>query len=186
MKYIEKRLVPPAILNHILEFYSGTKFELVSTETVSLRNCFWEGGSRSTWYGIDLNSNKIHKLDFNHVHPWSVPNSKNVNLDLNCCVLEHKIVSGKDYGVTIYLHPENCCLNIEDKTELNENEKKFLYYTRSLVSSYAGVKNYRQKNSGLTPEEWQIAKESLIVKKLVNKNGALTVAGKNAALNLKY
>ncbi len=62
---------------------------------------------------------------------------------------------------------------------LTEDEKRVLVVTRSLKSSYGGIKDYRFHESGLSRERYDTAKAILIAKKLLNKAGAITVEGRN-------
>jgi hypothetical protein len=68
---------------------------------------------------------------------------------------------------------------------LTEDETTVLIATRSLKSSYGGISNYRfheaSQKRGITLDRWNAAKNALISRGLLNKAGALTTKGKNAA-----
>jgi hypothetical protein len=101
------------------------------------------------------------------------------------CV-EHTYFCGKDAGLRFHVHPSGLDPRLlPAKTEdLTNDERIVLYATRSLKSSYNGVKDYRfhaaNQDTGITRDRWEAVKTALIERKLLNKAGAITVDGKNA------
>jgi len=87
-------------------------------------------------------------------------------------------------GITIYANKEDIVPLLPEPQELTEDEITVLLYTRSLKSSYAGIKNYRfyeaHNRTGITSEQWEKAKENCIRKRLLRKNGSITPKGRNA------
>lgn len=73
---------------------------------------------------------------------------------------------------------------IPPKPALAWAESVVLAATRSLKSSYAGIKNYRfyeaHERTGITETEWDSAKAVCIQKGLLNRAGAITDDGRNA------
>jgi len=67
--------------------------------------------------------------------------------------------------------------------DLDSDEKVVLYCTRAMKSSYNGKS--RRDYSGLTVDAWEAAKARLIGRGMLNKAGAITPAGRNAAADLK-
>ena len=86
--------------------------------------------------------------------------------------------------ITIYLNQEDLAPLLPSKQEITEDEKIVLHYTKSLKSTYAGIKNYRfyeaNREKGITLERWDRAKNNLISRELLNKRGAITDEGRNA------
>lgn len=88
-------------------------------------------------------------------------------------------------GLRLYVHPDNVRRDmITSSVELTWEEKVVLTATRSLKSSYGGVKNFRYTEAnhvtGITLKHWDEAKANLIERKLLNRAGAITNAGRNA------
>ena len=73
-------------------------------------------------------------------------------------------------GITIYVRPENAVGMLPAPIELTWTEQVVLYACRSLKSSYAGISNYRlheaTRETGITGAEYELAKASLISRKL--------------------
>lgn len=92
---------------------------------------------------------------------------------------------GRCPHVTIIVHPDMVPRFLPaDDGKLDRDHLIVLVATRSLKSSYAGVKNYRlaevQQYTGITSDRWEAAKADLIGRKLLNKAGAITNDGRNA------
>jgi len=173
-----------------LSGYKGRHISVIIQDYVSFGNTYWDCGSRYSYQVVSLNSNKV--LSVPHVPPPPFNkgidnvNHKTFKIEPNIAVIEN--YQGRYNHVTLYLHPDNQFDLLPEKTEdLTLNEKIVLYATRSLKSSYAGIKNLRyhesHKETGITLDEYNQAKESLIKKKLLNKAGAITVSGRNAIGN---
>jgi hypothetical protein len=118
----------------------------------------------------------------------------NVTLKPGFAVLEHSIFCGKDMGLTFYLHPDNATKLLPPVHDISPYERLVLRATASLKSSYNGRDRYQMaqgyenanylKANNLsypTREQWESAKQSLVGKGLLNKAGAVTPAGRNAA-----
>jgi hypothetical protein len=85
---------------------------------------------------------------------------------------------------TIHTHPANVLPLIEiPADDLSNLELKFLYITRSLISS---ARLEEARRFGIPKSVWEELKHSLIQKGYVMKNGALTLTGKNRAANLNF
>lgn len=181
--YLDRKDVPPTILAAIS--YTGTKFRVCLTERVELSGAFWDGGSRSTYIAVELATGKVSPADGRIQNPPQFGGPRTapiVDIPRGVVIVEHSILCGKDAGIVIHAHPADYApLLPAGNDALSEDERKCLRATRSYKSSYGGVKNYRQAQSGLTPEAWDAAKASLQGKGLLDKRGALTTAGRNAA-----
>jgi hypothetical protein len=96
-------------------------------------------------------------------------------------------------GLTFYVHPDNAAkLLPAPGAELSAHESIVLQATCSYKSSYNGRDRYSMAHDDArwgkpgalesfpTREQWQQAKDSLIAKGLLAKNGAVTPKGRNA------
>lgn len=184
--YLNRRDVPESILSAIS--YTGTKFRVRLTERVELSGAFWDGGSRSTYIAVELATGKVSPADDRIQNPPGFGGPRTtpqVDIPGGVVIVEHCIFCGKDAGIVIHAHPADYAPMLPAGNDaLSEDERKCLRATRSYKSSYGGVKNYRQAQSGLTPEAWDVAKLSLVSRGLLDKRGALTTAGRNAAGDL--
>jgi hypothetical protein len=164
--------------------YKGRSFQVRQfSGTMRLDSC-WSEGSRDYYEFINLATKQTYSVPENGT-PWS-----NGGKILECSELPMNVVlvryhKGRCDDVTIFVREENMAkLLPAPGPELTRNEIIVLVATRSLKSSYAGMKNYRFKEAnGLTKinlPEWEEAKASCIAKRLLNTAGAITDAGRNA------
>jgi len=160
--------------------YRGRKIAL-STDVPKRLSSYWDGGSRDSFAFVELATGKAASVHSNHPFFEKGQPSELEALPAGFVLVMHSICCGKDCGITIYANADQIMPLLPAATsELSADEKRVLYYTRSLKSSYAGISNYRQHESGLSVEVWNAAKDSLISKGLLNKAGAITSSGKNA------
>ena len=145
---------------------------------------YWSSGHRNYWVIVELSSLKA--CEGRETGPYQ-GFSDHATLDTlpQNAALVCRTFSGSLQYITIYVNQESLAPLLPAPIEITIEEKKVLFYTRSLKSSYAGIKNYRQHSSGLNLEVWENAKSSLIDKGLLMKNGALTTAGKNVINNVR-
>lgn len=141
----------------------------------------WDGaGNRDDFFAVDLNTGEVSEMVR---FSWSAPiQSAKVQVPEGFAVLEFSRY-GVNKAVRIYVNKANLApLLAAPSHELSPAESIALYVTRSYVSAarreYAG-------RYGLTLAQFDAAKESLRVKGLMNKQGALTIDGKNAAAKIK-
>jgi hypothetical protein len=78
--------------------FSSKKREtrIVVTETVTFQNTFWDGGSKSEYRAVKLESGETAILD-----------GKTVTLEPGFAIVEHSVFCGKEVPLTVYLHPSN-------------------------------------------------------------------------------
>lgn len=179
------------IVSKAIPGYTGRKYKLETAESVDVRS-YWDGGSRDYFAFVRVTGEGVSE-------PYQVPQQSafdrplagadSVKLDsvpgLVC--VRHTIFQGKDLGVTLMVHPSMLnagFLPAKEDAGLSDNERTVLRCTRTYKSSYGGISNYRQSQSGLSMDAWNAAKDSLIGKGLLDKRGALTVKGRNAAQGL--
>ena len=84
---------------------------------------------------------------------------------------------------TLYAHPDDVAKMLPPPEELTRDEKIVLAATATYISS-ARLQE-AQYYTDITHERYQSAKQSLITKKLLKKNGAITTKGRNAAPRLE-
>ncbi len=138
----------------------------------------WSGGSRETYYVLNLATMQTGELP--RRNPMAPMEAAHIELTDGVAVVVHSIFCGKDMGITIHINAANAAPMLPTGVELTPEERKVLECTRSYKSSYAGIRNYRQSQSGLTLEVWEATKARLIDRKLLNKAGAITIEGRNA------
>lgn len=166
--------------------YKGNKFKLyVSEGPIDCRSC-WDGGSRDYFAFANLATGEVTEtMPAQSAFDRPVAGLEAVVIPPGFACLEHSIFCGVDAGITIWIRPENAAKLIPAKVELTREENIVLVATRSLKSSYGGLSNYRfheaHSETGITREAWESAKQSCMDKGLLNKAGALTVQGRNAA-----
>lgn len=171
------------IVNASYPSYRGRKFKL-STDIPTKLNSYWGGGSKDDYVFYELSTGKVYQVEDNH--PFFTPNKARDldSLPKGIVIVKHSIFCGKDSGITIFANQEDLVPLLPEKPNITEDERVVLTYTKSLKSSYAGIKNYRfyeaNREVGIAEENWNKAKENLISKKLLNKAGAITAVGRNA------
>jgi hypothetical protein len=188
--YLDAKMVP----SHLRGSYNGKMFKaVVCTEmTIPSDAGLWSGGSRDKYSAINFSTGEIVPFPGQQSAPWDNSRAdRKVTLEPGFAVVTHTIFSGKDLGLTFYLHPDNATKLLPPPTELSENEAIVLDATASLKSSYNGKDRYQMKCDDwsyswrksppfMSRDDWEIAKQSLIAKGLLNKAGAITVNGRNA------
>ena len=125
------------------------------------------------------------------VYDKQIKGAEAVNLVPGLICVKHELFCGKDMGITLMVHPDNAPKLLSEKSEndLTKNELIVLVFSRSYKNSYGGQTNVRFKEAhrskGITQEDWESAKRSLISKKLLNRAGALNNDGRNAVGNMR-
>jgi hypothetical protein len=185
--YLDRKDVPAAIRGS----YTGNKFKVVVTEsmTIPADAGLWSGGSRDHYQVVELFSAERRSAPNQHLDPWtSARQDRKIELRDGFAVVEHSIFCGKDMGLTIYINANHAAALLPAPVELSADEQFVLQATRQYKSSYNGLDRYQlatQYNfSGKvfpTREAYNAAREALIAAGFLNKAGALTTKGKNAA-----
>lgn len=172
-------------LNLVRQAFPGFNKKEVRIEEFSgpmtLRS-YWDEGSKDTWAFINIQNGRVKVVPENG-SPYSPHTYKVSKLPLGFILVQDH--TGRYDYATIYVNKEEMVKMIPQQTdELSWAEKVVLAATRSLKPSYGGISNYRlysaKKQTGITEDEWNTAKQSLIIKKLINNSGAITMDGKNA------
>ncbi len=188
--YLEENQVP----SNLKGSYTGKKFKAIVCESMTIPSDagLWQEGSRDTYLVIHLTDGKTVEPINHNASPWNESRQDTkINLDPNVAVVQHTIFCGKDSGLTFYVHPLNTFLpKTSAMGELSDHEKMVLEATCSLKSSYGGKDRYEMsldnakwsEDKGTnfpSREQWNLAKDSLMEKGLLDKRGAVTVKGRN-------
>ena len=168
-------------LAHKLFDYSGQKFGVCTAERQSIAS-YWDEGTKQE-YAIIRGGNAEVVGDCGGLHPRP---EFTVELDADTVILCHDISCGRDVGITIIVHPARMPQFLAaGPGELTRLEKIVLLATSAYKSSYAGDNQLRfhqaTQQTSITRAEWEEARADLIEKRLLNKAGALTIEGRNAA-----
>ena len=192
-----------AIVNAAFPSYNGRKFKIeVASHPLNVKS-YWDGGSRDYFTFVNLQTRETLTMPPQSAYDAQIAGADKVNLPVGFVCVEHSIFCGKDSGITIHVHPDNAPMLLPaPSTELTDDQKTVLKYTRAVKSSYAGIKDYRyyshvqdvemearvQKNGKLpmTRDAWDAAKSSLISSGHLNKAGAITADGRNAIADIRY
>jgi hypothetical protein len=189
--HLEVNAVPALLRGN----YTGKMFKacVVTEVTVPAEAGLWSGGSRDTYRLVEMATGREIPASDNMSAPWNRGRvDRKIVLEPGYVVIEHTIFCGKDLGLTFYVHPDNAAkLLPAPAAPLDRVEKMVLSATCGLKSSYMGKDRYemtrdnaRWSKDGLeqfpSRADWDRAKTSLIAKGLLNKAGAVTVAGRNA------
>lgn len=180
--HVSRNDVPPVLLR-AFPGYTGKKFEVRRKERVSLSGAYWDGGSRSEYRAVHLDTGEVSAADSKLQNPLT-PGYKVPTIDIppRVCIVKHSIFCGKDMGLTFYVNPSDAVSMLPPSVELTEAEQICLYFTLTRKSSYNG--RNRQQMSGLPLSAWEQAKANLIARGLLSKSGAATVNGKNARASI--
>jgi hypothetical protein len=183
---------PDAFLKEIIartfSGYTGKKIQISNAIPSELRS-YWDGGSKTSYCFYNLSTRESQWVETNHPFFEADKPCHLEELPKGFVIVSHSFFCGKDMGITIYVNEEDMTKMIEAPEEVSLDEEIVLEATSSLKSSYGGVKNLRfveaNRYTGISEEEWNVAKMSLIQKKFLNKAGAITPKGRNAIAGRK-
>lgn len=196
----EYHLTKDQVPAHLRGSYNGNKFRAIVTGQVHIPSHagLWDGGSRTTYSVIDINTGKSLPASDNHSAPWDRDRKDlTVKVGQNIAVVSHSIFCGKDMGLTFYLSAEDVAPLLPDNSsdDLSPTMRLVLCAARSFKSSYNGMDRYDMAKGEFTymqdapvfpsRDEWDNAKQALISLRYLNKAGAITPAGRNAIGNAK-
>ena len=183
--YLEPNQVPAVLRGN----YSGKRFSVhvVDSVTVPAHAGLWSGGNRDVWDVIGIDGNRFRLSDGDAA--WNgTQQEKKIALVSGMIVRRHS--QGAYTDMTFYIHPETAVKLLPPPApELTPQEREVLRATKSYKSSYGGRDRYQMSQDDrryddkvpqMTRAQWDEAKASLIAKNLLNKSGAITVAGRNA------
>jgi hypothetical protein len=165
--------------------YNGTHFriEVIKGDTFTMGDTSWSGGSRKSYAIFEIATMREARLP--NFHPMFdgqvVPNK--VNVQPGYLIVQHDIFCGKDMGITYHAHPEDYkVFELPPTIELTQAEMVVLKVTKELKSFGRKDEARRYK---VTAAIFEKAKNSLIAKGLLAKNGSITVQGRNVEGTVK-
>jgi hypothetical protein len=164
--------------------YKGRTLQWQVSTNVELQGTYWEGGSRSTYAGVNLSTRQSATLPHYDPPQFGGPTTTPVvPVQPGMAIVEHKIFLGKDLGLTFYVHPNDAPNLLPAPADTTDDEKIVLAFTGSLKNTYGGQKDirFREANSQykITQERWTEAQDTLKERKLLNKAGSITPDGRN-------
>jgi hypothetical protein len=174
------------ILNATFPSFTGKSVDVKVSDTVRFWGTYWDEGYRRDYKLLRLNGMKAGHISEITFHA--------AGASAEFCQVDHKIPDG--YVVVVFVHSRgghsieiispaaNVTPLLNAPTpELTHEERIVLAATRSLKSSYGGVKNFRfveaRRETGISLDRWETAKASLTAKKLLDAAGAITIEGRN-------
>lgn len=189
--HLEPALVPV----HLRGGYTGKTFraEISASATIPAHAGLWDGGSRESYSLVEIATGRAVPFSGQTSAPWS-PERREVVFDIPAgfVVVRHSVFCGKDMGVQFTLRPEDAAPLLPKPIELSPVERIVLIATRSYKASYGGQDRYQMaardlsyRQGAVMPSrsDWDAAKTALIARGLLDKRGAITVAGRNAIGN---
>jgi hypothetical protein len=186
MIYLQKDSNDP-LLNAICQSigYNGTKFrvEVIKDTIFHMHDTSWSDGSRTS-YAL-FNIDKMATAILPNFHPvfdgQVIPNK--IEVAPGYIVVEHSIFRGKDMGITLHVHSDNYkVFELPIVAELSQSEQVVLSGTKCLKAFCRKDEAARYK---VTAKMYENAKNNLIAKGYLSKNGAITISGKNVAETIK-
>jgi hypothetical protein len=102
-----KRADVAAIVSATFPDYRGRKIKVLATESETIHDLNWSGGSRSEYRSCTLRGQYIGGADrYNQQAPWANQGEgKSVPIPPGAVLVRHSIFCGKDVGLTIYVNP---------------------------------------------------------------------------------
>ncbi len=100
---VRKDAIRP-LLNVSFPDYKGRTYHVIFTDSVTISNTYWSGGTRSWWVAIQMEGGNTSRVP--SLAPWDNPiEGERIELDENTVIAEHSHFCGKDMGITFYAHP---------------------------------------------------------------------------------
>ena len=156
--------------------YRGRKFALVGVDgPISVRS-YWDGGSRTTFRVVRSDYAAL-ALPSSHPVFDAVTGADEMEIPPGAAVVAHSIFCGKDMGLTLYVPFARLDGFRPPVAELGPDHQAAINIIAGYKSSYR--KEYAER-AGLLAS-WDRLKAELCTMGLLNKRGALTPAGRNAA-----
>lgn len=88
--------------------YRRKKVNICVTESVTLHDLNWSGGTRNQYSAVDLYSNEVATPNLGIPHPMFNENEgARIAMRPNVAIIQHGVFMGKPAKMTIYIHPEN-------------------------------------------------------------------------------
>lgn len=164
--------------------YNGKRISISPAETIAFYGTLWDGGTRYRYRLYDLASQRAVAVPPEEYLAPDAAHRDNFAIPPNIVVVRKQ--DGYREYVDLICLPGTLVPALPPPVDIADDERIVLRFTASYKSSYGGISNYRfheaNRTNGITAARWEAAKATLIGKGLLDKRGALTLAGKNAAL----
>lgn len=185
--YLEPDATLKAIAQAAFPNYAGKKFKVLAATDYHCQN-YWSGGSKKSFVLMKREGMEVISPPFATTNPMNSVAHTTFAIPPGCVVVEHYIASGKDMGICFVVRPDEMDSQmLPAQEDLTIDQKIVLIATRTFKSSYGGIKNYRFSEASqvtrITIDRWEAAKAQLIESGHLNKQGAITPKGRNAAGN---
>jgi hypothetical protein len=163
--------------------FKGREAEIKVSKTVRLANTQWSGGCVDIYTFVRLADLAVMPTPKQPFMENSPLHETDLPIPEGFLVVIYKKRGTAADLVTILTPVENMLAALPAPAVVSEDERIVLLATRTLKSSYAGIKNYRfseaNRKFGITLDRWEAAKTALIGRKLLNAAGAITPDGRN-------
>jgi hypothetical protein len=167
----------------ILNGYTGKSITWSAETTYVVQNTYWDEGSRYSYSAVKLGDGKRAKMPQYNPPQFGGPTVPEQPTHPGLVILEENSYGGRRH-LHIYVHPDDAPRLLPPVDTVTDNERTVLTYTARLKNTYGGETNIRfreaSRETKITAGEWESAKNALISRRLLNKAGAITVAGRNA------
>ena len=171
-----------ALIKAAFPGWTGQRVEAHVTDSVHLYGTNWDEGSRRTYVIVRLADLATFRIEQAPFLRRSELHENRYELPEGFVVVVRR--EGPYAGIEIISSAADITPLLAAPDTLTEDEEIVLVATRSLKPSYGGVSNYRfveaRRYTGISAGRYEVAKASLIAKKLLNRAGAITVEGRNA------
>jgi len=176
--YLNKKDVPA----HLLGAYKGNKLEAepCTSVTIPCDAGLWSGGTRQHYVALEIQTGKMTSLPGQQSAPWDKDRkSYAIELRPGYAIVCSNVFCGKNLGLTYYVHPSDIAKLVPDNStvQLCDVEKRVL---RIIQGYKAFARNDEFRRAGIEIGEADAIKARLVTLGLLNKAGAITVAGRNA------
>lgn len=181
--YTNDKTILRLVRSYAPEGFNKKQARITAAESVPLTGRNWSGGYKTHYVAVHLESGRAVEFED---PAWDAM------YELNYCKLSEGIAllayhwQGLSKSVDVYVHPSNLVPQLEVEEPLTDVQRVILYVTRSYKNSYGGETDIRRKEAAragcqLSPDEWEKEQSVLCQLGYLDKRGALTLKGKNAA-----
>jgi hypothetical protein len=180
-RYLAPAEVPAHLLRAFPDFH-GRKFRAVVAESVELGGAFWDGGSRSVYRAVELATGRVQSAGAGLANPPQFGGPVRVpvvDIPPGWAIVEHETFRGTSGGLVFYIRPENAAALLTAPTgaELSRDALTVLEVTTGIKSAFRRQVAGRDYGCGAAAYDSGLAE--LRALGYVNKQGAVTVAGRN-------
>jgi hypothetical protein len=171
----------PHIIRATFPGYTGKKVEVRASESVTISNLNWGGGSRSQYAACTLDGEPTgNAFAANQADPWkNKVEGQSVAVPPGHALVEHCLFCGKDLGLRIYVNPADMPRYLPaGNAELTREETVVLAAIRTWISAY---RREGAAKLGVNRSAYEETVAALKAKGLLSANGGLSLKGKNVA-----